>query len=703
MSINSRMKIMIVLSVTLPLLVTGIWGLFTTKRLSTSALEHSRASLTESGEKVIFQTAKSTAQQIELYLSLHPEIDLNNSTQLQSDVALGKIAVQPVGREGYTAVFDADAITHFHIDPSIVGMDMSTLSTAKPKFWAIFAAALDGSLSDGYYEWEDADGQVRDKYMSIVPVGDTRLRVAATTYIDEFFQPIVETRSQLTAIERDARTQLIVALVSVALAAIVSAAVLGQKFSEPIRQIIEAAARVAAGELRPLALPERDDEIGALAHAFNTMTAYVSDLVSRLETRTVEMDQYITQMEDSNRQNQRRAAQLEASAQVSRAAASELDPDQLLQRAVHLISQQFGHYHAAILLLDETNRWVVLHAANSEGGQRMLARGYQLPIDAQGTIGHVISTGQPRTMFKAGADAVYFDNPDLPGTLSQITLPLVARGQIIGVLDVQSALENAFDAEDEAVLSILADQIAVALDNARLYKASRSALTQVQALQRQQTREDWGKYSPRHESNFYEYRQSGTAAAVQEQTPETDQVLQEGVVVATADDNGQAAALVAPIKVRGQVIGALGLQGANTPGAGRNWSADEITLVEAIADQVAQAMEAARLFDETQRLAQQEQLVIEISDKIRSAPDIDGILRTTVREIRRALGVSHGVIRLGTETHLRPPEEKNELQETTSVSAAHPARFPSPEPQERDESGENDAGNETDDKELGDN
>jgi GAF domain-containing protein len=106
--------------------------------------------------------------------------------------------------------------------------------------------------------------------------------------------------------------------------------------------------------------------------------------------------------------------------------------------------------------------------------------------------------------------------------------------------------------------------------------------------------------------------------------------------------------------VRGEIIGALGLQEAYEE-TGHVWSDEDIALIETVADQVGQALEAARLYNEAQRRAHREQLVTDITGKIRSAPDIEGILRVAVQEIRRGLGVSHGVIRLGTETHLRPP------------------------------------------------
>jgi GAF domain-containing protein len=379
-------------------------------------------------------------------------------------------------------------------------------------------------------------------------------------------------------------------------------------------------------------------------------------LEQRIARRTEELAERAAELEESNRQNQQRTTQLETSAQVAHAVASVLDVDRLLDRVVRLISDHFGHYHTGVFLLDETGRWAVLRATNSEGGQHMLVRNHRLRVGAQGIVGNVARTGQPYVAHNVGADAVHFDNPDLPDTRTEIALPLIARDRIIGALDIQSTEESAFDEADVAVFSALANQIAIALDNARLYEAGQAALEQVQAVQRQYAREAWGQFTAQHATDLYMYQQADLAPVGDAGPPEIDEALSKGTTTTTTGENGQAASIIAPIKVRGEIIGALGLQEAYEE-MGHVWSDEDIALIETVADQVGQALEAARLYKEAQRRAQREQLVTDITGKIRSAPDIEGILRVAVQEIRRALGVSHGVIRLGTETHLRPPAE----------------------------------------------
>ncbi len=435
--------------------------------------------------------------------------------------------------------------------------------------------------------------------------------------------------------------------------------------SRPLERLRDEVLAIAQGDLARRVQVKTRDEIGAVGQAFNSMAEQLSQLVGRLEdqveSRTRELDQRAKELAQSNLESERRAAQLEASTQVAHAVVSLLDPETLLDQVVDLISEQFGYYHVGVFLLDDAGRWAVLEAANSEGGQRMLARGHRLQVGTQGIVGDATSTGHPRVALDVGVDAVYFDNPDLPQTRSEVALPLIARGQIIGALDVQSREENAFDERDVRVLNALADQIAVALDNARLYSASQKALAQVRAVQQQYLGQAWSDYNTRQEADVYQYQRSaatdiplGTGKAGQvDQLSEAERVLQEGVTAVVSGEDGQPGAVVVPIRLRDQVIGALGLEEAKD---GYVWDDEAVLLIETVADQVAQAMEAARLLDETQRRAQRERLSSEIAGKIRAAGDIDDVLRVTVQEIRRALGVSYGVIRLGTETSLRPPE-----------------------------------------------
>ena len=220
------------------------------------------------------------------------------------------------------------------------------------------------------------------------------------------------------------------------------------------------------------------------------LEATTADLVAR----GTELEETSRLFEETTRQSQRRADLLQASAQVSRAVAQIRDLDQLLPQVTQLISQHFGFYHAGIFLTDDTGRYAVLRAANSSGGQRMLARQHRLGVGSEGIVGYVTGTGQPRIALDVGADATYFDNPDLPDTRSEMALPLRTGGTLIGALDVQSTQVRAFDQEDIAVLTLMADQIATAIENARLFEQAQAALAEAEGAQRHYLRQEWDSF-----------------------------------------------------------------------------------------------------------------------------------------------------------------------------------------------------------------
>ena len=165
-----------------------------------------------------------------------------------------------------------------------------------------------------------------------------------------------------------------------------------------------------------------------------------------------------------------RALQLAAASEVARDATAILDVERLLSETVRRISERFGFYHAGLFLLDDKREYAVLQAASSEGGRRMLERGHRLRVGEVGIVGFVTHTGTPRIALDVGEDAVHFSNPDLPQTRSEMAVPLTMRGQVIGALDVQSTEVCAFTDGDVATVQIIADHLANAIENARLYE-----------------------------------------------------------------------------------------------------------------------------------------------------------------------------------------------------------------------------------------
>jgi len=348
-----------------------------------------------------------------------------------------------------------------------------------------------------------------------------------------------------------------------------------------------------------------------------------------LQERNIELAQRGIELEVANEQVHKRVLQFEALSQVSQASISVHDLQDLLPRITNMISEKFGFYHVGIFLIDEINQYAVLSATNSEGGRRMLERKHRLRVGEQGIVGMVASTGEPRVAMDVGVDAVFFNNPELSDTHSEAALPLKSGDRIIGALDVQSTQTAAFTEEDIQLLSLLANQVSLAIENARLFDETRNALAKAEIVSRQFTREAWGRLHTEQNLIGYRYNLAGASPL-------------EKPIELTGSGNGQdngkqmeASQVVVPIELRGETIGNLVVQ---SPSGG--FSQDQIDIIKAVAERVALSAENARLFEETTRRAERERLVSDITGKIRSVTDPQSMIQTAMDELRKVLGAS---------------------------------------------------------------
>jgi GAF domain-containing protein len=314
----------------------------------------------------------------------------------------------------------------------------------------------------------------------------------------------------------------------------------------------------------------------------------------------------------------RRAERISTIANISKTLTLVQDIEQLLPAVVGTISQRFGFYHTGIYLLDDQKQVAFLRGASSEGGIRMLKRGHRVLTNSSGIIGFVTERGEARIALDEGTRPVQFDNPDLPDTRSQLVLPLKVKELVIGALDIQSVQPNAFTEEDVSILSILADQVAIAIQNAHSAEQALNALRNAEIASRQLSGKAWEGYSETLEVRGYRY----------------DGVRPEPLKEAGETPEGRTS-LSIPIRVRGHTIGHLKL---NPPDAARRWTEDEIAMAEATADRVALALEGARLLDDAQRKAAREAFLSDISAKLGTSFQLDSILRDTVQELGENFG-----------------------------------------------------------------
>jgi GAF domain-containing protein/HAMP domain-containing protein len=446
---------------------------------------------------------------------------------------------------------------------------------------------------------------------------------------------IIRSREQALA---EIRSDIINGLLVAALIGIVGLAVIWlvvqRQVRQPIAELSATARRQLEGDLTARAPLNHQDEFDDLAETLNGLSENLARTIQQLESRVTERTKELAHANDASA---RRARQFEAISQVTSSIASVQSLDELLPRITQLISDEFNYYHVGIFLLDDSNQYAILSAANSAGGQRMLSRGHRLQVGVQGIVGYVIGTGNPRVALDTGADAVFFDNPDLPDTRSELALPLIIAGRVVGALDVQSIEPNAFSPDDVDVLSTLANQVSIAIQNARSFVETRRLLAEAQGTMAGYINESWNILKP--PSLGTGYQKVGTSIKPLEQ-PLADAHIHEALEQGrTAMASGR---LAVPIRLRGRIIGILNLQIPED----QKWAASEIRVAEAVAERLSLAIETATLIKATQRRANIERITTDITGRIGSSTSLETILQTAAQELSRALGGSDVLVQI---------------------------------------------------------
>ncbi|MBW8011714.1 MAG: GAF domain-containing protein [Chloroflexi bacterium] len=416
-------------------------------------------------------------------------------------------------------------------------------------------------------------------------------------------------------------------------------AVIQIQTGNPLHWIIDSAPLVV-GIIASIA-GRRQDASAQLNEKLSEQIYQHSKLAFELEQNTENLEENVNQRtEELNR----RATYLEAAGLVARDATSILDPQELITRAATLIAEHFGFYHVGIFLIDQKNEWAILRAASSPGGHQMISRGHRLPVGKQGIVGYVTGIGQPRVAQSIGEDKIHSLTTELPETRSEMALPLRARGEILGALDIQDSKENAFSDEDVSVLQTLADQIALAISNAKLYQEAQENLQEVQRTRGDSSTQAWDQAN-RH-STLPMFRFSDGEVSPLD----------------LADEPLSGNAFKLPIRVRGEIIGEIDIQKDDSNL--NDWAEEELKLMETLADQVGIALDSAKLFQETRNRAVNEKLVSEITTHVRGTLDVETILKTAAQEVRKTLNLPEVTIRLASIPDSEPGTSNNGQSET---------------------------------------
>lgn len=394
-----------------------------------------------------------------------------------------------------------------------------------------------------------------------------------------------------------------------------------------------------------------EEIIGVLAFKATDATPWTEDHLTLVRTIATEMALALeTQRLLSD--VQRRAARLLASTEISRVTTSILTLDELLPQAVDLIRERFDLYYAGIFLVDDSQRWAILRAGTGEAGRVMLARNHRLEVGGGSMIGACVAEGEARITFDTQREAQHRRNPLLPDTRSELALPLLSRGRVIGAMTIQDTQPGAFTQEDITTLQTMADQLANAIENARLLRRMEQNMRELELATGQLTRESWRSFLENYRQSFgYRYRlidvepatdvSSEAEAALQQQKTVTARVVSTSSVE-VADGTGKTlGALSVPIRVRNEVLGVLDLRfdDAEIP-------AEVIVLVEQVATRLGAALESARLLEESRRTATREQIAAQAISGMRERLDVEAVLRNAARELRDALDLSRVSVRL---------------------------------------------------------
>ena len=558
------------------------------------------------------------------------DLKLSTITERISNLSIGKTGYAfLIDSEGRVIAMPSKGFADFNLSTEEMQSEdienLSLINRVPLDVFEVLAKMTSGQTGISLVELNGTNRYIAYKPVPIIGYS-FGIVISENELLQEFVEAnkVLEQQSQQTLINSIGVIVILLALASLASYGI------GNSVIAPLEKLTTIAQEIASGKLDSRADVTTNDEIGVLGNTLNSMTSTTRDLISNLEGIVTERTSEI----------ETRLAQIQAVAEVGKDVAAQRDIEELLLRTTHLISNRFGFYHAGIFLLDMRGEYAILRSANSSGGAKMLARGHKLRVGAEGIVGTVTGTGKARIALDVGEDAAYFDNPDMPNTRSEMALPLIAGGKVLGALDIQSVDANAFKVDDIPILQVLADQLATAVQNARLLRETQEALIASRKATSEISQRGWqallqNSYIP----GYIGMGHGELAKSADHFDEEIEQRLKRGEMVFS--DNHKSISI--PIISRGQTIGVMRL---SKPIYGEPWLQEETNELSQLAAQIGNALDSARLYSEAQRRAELERVTGEIAASIRGSSNIESILQNTIRELGQKLGGARTYVQL---------------------------------------------------------
>lgn len=399
----------------------------------------------------------------------------------------------------------------------------------------------------------------------------------------------------------------------------------------PVRRLGEAMNALTRGNYDvPIVFAERSDELGTLGRDFVDMRLQVQRLVQTMQTRLEE-----------------RSRNVRLTQEISRTALAERDLEVLLNKIVILISDNFSNiYHAQIFLVDSVSEVAVLRASTGLVGQELLKRGHRLEVGGASVIGQTTDQGQMILVRDTSVSNLHRPNDLLSETQAELAIPLVSATRVIGALDVQSKLRDSFTEDQIVALQTLAEQVTIAIENARLYEQSQRLLKTIDLESRDRTRRAWQNVFNAQRTSILTSRYGNETGSDRDALREA--VLQSKQTIIGAKTDRGTLPVGIPLTVRGQLLGMVEFEVREA-----DFSYNKILLAEKLMLPLGSSLDNARLFQDSVQTAEREYLVNTIGTQLTSQSDIESIVQTAIREVSTALGTPHIAIRFqaGTPTN----------------------------------------------------
>lgn len=467
--------------------------------------------------------------------------------------------------------------------------------------------------------------------------GDRRVLGYHSPIFDDFRNDIIfvvelDETNALSGVSGALLTATLPTIIIQALISLIAVWIIDQMFIRPIRAISETLRATSTGDFTsPLPVNRGDDEVGVLAETVIELRQQIQSLTQDMEARI-----------------EARSRDLQVTQDIGRAAISQSDLDSLMNSVINLITERFNRiYHAQIFLIEGS--YAVLKASTGTAGQQLLRRGHRLAVGSLSVIGQVTLQNQTIIARDTTASEVHSRNEFLKDTRSELAIPMRIGNRTIGVLDVQSKERDSFDDNLVAILETMTDQIAMAIENTRLYEESTIRLKEMEHATRHRLQQNWEDFMYSQRTN-----QMMTQAGAQnifDFTQLRDQASQSGKFAIGEVTERDTIPVAIPIVIRDQVLGVIEWELAEA-----DFNRNRLLLAEELASRLAVSLDNARLVQASQQSVENERVVNTISAKISGQTDIEQILQTAIREVGQAL---------------RAPRVNISLNQSTSTNGNH--------------------------------